>query len=72
MGRAGIKVIKKCSKDVQPNVAGNTKPGATEKKKSFSKNAVNTIENNIKGWIEELNVRKSDEMLQAHNLLVGI
>ena len=65
MRRTSIKVIKKNSRDIQP-VSKETK-----NVKSFSKNAIHTIESNIKGWIEELEVRKNDELIQAHSFLGG-
>jgi hypothetical protein len=66
MGSAAIKVIKKSSA---------SQPAAeTEKKKvkNFPKQAMNTIEHNIKGWIEELQVRKNDELLQSHAFFGGL
>jgi len=67
MGSTIIKVIKKSS----TQVLTEAKP---EKKnlKTFSKNAVSSIEGNIKGWIEELQVRKNDELLQAHTFFGGL
>ncbi len=64
MGSAAIKVIKKSSAD-QPRV----KPEKSVK--NYSKNAIHSIESNIKGWIEELQVRKNDELLHSHSFLSG-
>ncbi len=67
MGRTIIKVIKKNShnEDIQPQ------PSEVTNVKTFSKKAVNTIESNIKGWIQEFEVRKNDELIQAHSFLGG-
>jgi hypothetical protein len=65
MRSASIKVIKKNSRDVQP-------PAKEAKNvKNFSKKAIHTIESNVKSWIEELEVRKNDELIQAHSFLGG-
>ena len=60
-----IKVIKKNSRSSQP-VSAEAK-GV----KNFSRKTIHTIEDNIKGWIEELEVRKNDELIQAHSFLGG-
>ncbi|HEV7645533.1 MAG TPA: hypothetical protein VGO50_16450 [Pyrinomonadaceae bacterium] len=66
MGRATIKVIKKNShEDIRPL------PSEVKNVKSVSKKAINKIESNIKGWIEEFEVRKNDELIQAHSFLGG-
>jgi hypothetical protein len=66
MGRATIKVIKKNSlEDI------HTEPSEVKNVKTFSKKAINKIESNIKGWIEEFEVRKNDELIQAHSFLGG-
>jgi len=65
MGRATIKVIKKNSPAHQPaSTEGENVP-------RFSKRSIHTIEDNIKGWIEELEVRKNNELIQAHSFLGG-
>jgi hypothetical protein len=66
MGRTTIKVIKKNShEDIRPL------PSEAKSVKTFSKKAINKIESNIKGWIEEFEVRKNDELIQAHSFLGG-
>ena len=65
MGSAAIKVIKKNSRDIQPA------PSEPKNVKNYSKKAINRIEDNIKGWIEEFEVRKNDELIQAHSFLGG-
>jgi hypothetical protein len=60
-----IKVIKKNSRNSQ-QVSAEAK-GV----KNFSRKTIHTIEDNIKGWIEELEVRKNDELVQAHSFLGG-
>jgi hypothetical protein len=67
MGSATIKVIKKSSGALRPD-AKNEQTNV----KSFTKKAVHNIEGNIKNWIEELQIRKNDELCQAHSLLSGI
>lgn len=67
MGSATIKVIKKSSGVLRPNAKVEQ-----TKVKSFTKKAVHNIEDNIKTWIEELQIRKNDELYQAHSLLSGI
>ena len=65
MRSAAIKVIKKSSQSIEP-VSTETK-----NVKNFSKKVAGKIEHNIKGWIEEFEVRKNDEMVQAYSLLGG-
>jgi len=67
MGSRIIKVIKKDSKSFQPQVM-------TERVnvQMSARKAVHSIEENIKGWIEDLKGRKHDELVQAHSLLGGI
>jgi hypothetical protein len=67
MRSAAIKVIKKNSrKAIQPEPSSEV-----SNVKSFSKKAMGKIESNIKGWIEEFEVRKNDELIQAHSFLGG-
>ena len=67
MGNASIKVIKKSSGVLRPE-------GKAEQKnaKSFSKKAIHSIEDNIKTWIEDLQIRKNDELHQAHIMLSSL
>jgi hypothetical protein len=66
MGRATIKVIKKNShEDIRPL------PSEGKNVKNSAKKAIHKIESNIKGWIEEFEVRKNDELIQAHSFLGG-
>ena len=66
MGNASIKVIKKSSGVLPPEEKVGQKTV-----KSFSKKAIHSIEDNIKNWIEELQIRKNDELHQAHSMLSG-
>lgn len=67
MGSKAIKVIKKSSKAFESPAISET-----VSIKSSTRKAVHSIEENIKGWIEELKGRKHDELVQAHSLLGGI
>lgn len=67
MGRAVIKVIKKGTEvmtSTPSNVEKTNTPG-------FTRKTAHKIEDNIKGWIEELKVRKHDDLLQAHSFMSG-
>jgi hypothetical protein len=67
MGRAAIKIIKKNSREDTQAVPSSEISNV----KTFSKKAMSKIETNIKGWIEEFEVRKNDELIQAHSFLGG-
>lgn len=67
MANSAIKVIKKSAMAMVPK----TKVVENSEKQSFSKKTAHTIEHNIKSWIEELQVRKNDDLLHAHSLMSG-
>lgn len=67
MGSSVIKVIKKGAQAI-------TSIPSTEEKATtpgFTRKTAHRIEDNIKGWIEDLKVRKHDDLVQAHNLMSG-
>jgi hypothetical protein len=66
MGSSAIKVIKKNS-PVRETASTEIKSVS-----NFTKKAAHKIEDNIKSWIHELEVRKNDELIQAHSILGGI
>jgi hypothetical protein len=64
MKNAVIKVIKK-----QPGAVVSPEVRPEKSSKVFSKKTVHSIEDNIRNWIDELQVRKNDELIQTHMFL---
>jgi hypothetical protein len=67
MGSKVIKVIKKNSQSFQS-------PARPERinVKASARKTIHGMEENIKGWIADLQGRKHEELVQAHSLLGGI